>query len=380
VEEKTMSNQNIKNIKLSSQLIIFLGICLILQFIHTDIIMGDNLKKSSPLENRISSFAQRYGPNRTIVPVFFHTIERYLSHQGGEQSPLDKAFKAKMDIHPEYKPILVKLLNRYKNDVPREKLKSALNQGLVDFPVNKSITPNMLKSYLMPIQSRVISPQFPTVQIKKPIHKYVRGTVFFNRLHCIDMTNPEDNADEVFVVFYVELDGVPYHQKITNMYEGFDRDGVTKFLTGEDMKVFVRGDKYPIYVEKSLKIWAVAYEADCDTSDHDKYKKLLNIVGDTVDACLTATGNPEFIPVAEAGKELFDFVFALFQDDSGADFIGEYSCFWSYDDLRGIAETRTGIKYGTFVFDSGSDKYGKYSLDYTMTFEASRFKAPEKAK
>ncbi len=131
---------NNPNIKLSGQFSIVLGICLILQFIHPHIAWGDSIKKPAPLENRIISFAQRSGGNNYIIPVFFHTAERYLRPVGGEQSPLDKAFKAKFDSlsrsHPTIRKTLEKLLTQYKK-VPPQILKVALNPGLVDFPVNK---------------------------------------------------------------------------------------------------------------------------------------------------------------------------------------------------------------------------------------------------
>ncbi len=169
---------NNPNVKLSRRFSIVLGICLILQFIFPHFTWGDNTRKSTTIENRIISFAKQTGGNNYIIPVFFHTIERYLRHTGGVQSPLDIAFKAKLDkricSNPRVRGAMEKLLSQYKKVNPGI-LKVALNPFFVDLPVNTPITSDMLKTHirsfsydptsynpnLTSIQSKSISPQIP---------------------------------------------------------------------------------------------------------------------------------------------------------------------------------------------------------------------------
>lgn len=210
---------------------------------------------------------------------------------------------------------------------------------------------------------------------------YLKGTVIFKVLTCVDMTDLEDCTDEPFVVFNVILDGLPLWQRATNAYENtFDHDGAFVNLSLNEQKVFVGKGDSAIPVEKSLTIWAGAYESDLDTSYYDDYKNYLNDTSDLVKDSLAALG-PEYTAALEFVKMTYTFVFDLLTDDPSIDSIGQAEHIWSYDTLRKIAERKhDNMEYGTFDLDSGFDEYGHYQLSYVLTFNAYKFGVPQKAK
>lgn len=193
-----------------------------------------------------------------------------------------------------------------------------------------------------------------------PKERYTNASVRFTRLHCEDETNPEEwGNDEVFVVFYVETDDVVY-SKVTRVY-GDMYDGMSKMLDTEDGKVFGPGGS-PARVENRLRIWSAAYEDD--GSDVEQARRLAIVSELAAESLLEATGESEWVDVAQVAGSLLDEVISLF---GGTDYLGEDTWAWTQPDLLKLVDSGSRYCDATYRYEDGKD--GKYTLDCTLTVE-----------
>jgi len=196
-----------------------------------------------------------------------------------------------------------------------------------------------------------------TCRVKAPKYKLT-----FDRLKCVDESNPEWWGNDEIATFWVIAADEQVWEKNTGEYGGFD-DGDEKAYKPNDRTAYMVDGTYgPI--SDYLVVVTELYE--WDVGSVSAAQDVLGFISDFGSVAVGALFGPDMgytlKAIAEAISEVIGTVVSWFGGDP--DYLGTHELSWTYSQLQSILEPGQSL-HGELYFKNGGST-GSYRVYYTL--------------